>query len=571
VILELTRKRITIVVCLVLACTRWAAGQARGYADTAHAHRGEKHGSYFDKKQYSPTPLPGFTNSRHLLPSPLYDENPLWVELYWKAWELAFRNFYEPPPGSGFVSQFIDAAFNDNIFLWDTSFMTMFCNIAYPLVPGIASLDNFYVKQHVTGEICREIQRNSGLDFAFWANSEDTTLFSRWGWNISQGIAPAWVEYRGRDIPRPNPHLTLDALDHPILAWAELESYRYTGDQSRLQNVWNPLVQYYRALQKYLLQGNGLYITDWGSMDDSPRNVFLERGGTGIDISAEMVLFARQLAQIARITHRPDEARAFEAEAEPLARRIDEKMWDGSRSFYFDLTVDGTMVPVKTIAGFWPLLARIPDRERANRLVKELQNPETFWRLNPVPSCAADEPGYVPSGVYWRGGVWASTNTMVIRGLEAYGYKELARTVALKHLTIIGEVYSNTGTIWENYSPDTTDHGRQANGAEVHRDFVGWSGIGPILYFFEYALGLRPDAEANALTWNLYSLGRVGCERYRFNGHTASLIAEPSGAGSNRRRISVESDGSFSLKVIAGGKETVCRVTAGHNSFVVDL
>ncbi len=65
-------------------------------------------------------------------------------------------------PGSGFVSPFIDAAFNQNIFLWDTCFMTMFCNYAHPYVPGICSLDNFYAKQHADGEICREINRTTG-------------------------------------------------------------------------------------------------------------------------------------------------------------------------------------------------------------------------------------------------------------------------------------------------------------------------------------------------------------------------------------------------------------------------
>ena len=77
------------------------------------------------------------------------------MTMYWKAWEIGFGNFHEPHPGSGYVSQFIDAAFNQNIFLWDTCFMTMFCNVAHPLVPGIGSLDNFYAKQYEDGEICR--------------------------------------------------------------------------------------------------------------------------------------------------------------------------------------------------------------------------------------------------------------------------------------------------------------------------------------------------------------------------------------------------------------------------------
>ena len=35
--------------------------------------------------------------------------------------------------------------------------MTMFCNYAPSLIPGIGSLDNLYAKQHEDGEICREI------------------------------------------------------------------------------------------------------------------------------------------------------------------------------------------------------------------------------------------------------------------------------------------------------------------------------------------------------------------------------------------------------------------------------
>jgi len=68
-------------------------------------------GKYFAKKAYVPRPLPKFAETRGKLPSPIYDEDPDCVAMYWKAWELAFRNFYEPSPGSGFVSAFIDAAF----------------------------------------------------------------------------------------------------------------------------------------------------------------------------------------------------------------------------------------------------------------------------------------------------------------------------------------------------------------------------------------------------------------------------------------------------------------------------
>jgi hypothetical protein len=560
-------------------------------------------GLYFAKKSYVPAPLPRFEALKSQLPAPIVDGHPLWVETYWKTWELAFRNFHEPPPGSGFVSQFIDAAFNDNIFLWDSAFMTLFTNYGAPLVPGIQTLDNFYARQHADGEICREIVRSTGQCLAWWVNDECKPLSTRFGWSAQDYVRltqqwranhpdselppqdplvetigfdhplVAWTElqrhlasegkeskapnvtpvsYRNRVAPRPNPLFTLEALGHPILGWAEWESYRVTGDKARLASVWEPLVRYYRSLQKYLQQGNGLYMTDWASMDNSPRNRHLTNGGTAIDTSSEMVLFARNLAQIATVLGKTREASRYSREADALASRIEQLMWDPSRRFYFDLTHAGERAGVKTIGAYWTLIARVASAERAKRLAEELEDPTTFGRPNPVPTLAADDPLYDSKGGYWRGAVWAPTTTMVIRGLEAYGHDELARRLAIRHLNLVADVYRDTGTIWENYSPEKTGPGKPAL-----KDFVGWSGIGPILYLLEYGIGLKPDAARNELLWNLRLEGsgpaRAGCERFRFNGHVVSLLAERDPADARLIRISVESDGNFTLKVARGG------------------
>ena len=550
-------------ILLLSCCTFQSLPQDRGSHDPRQAERGK----FFEKKVYVQIPLPTFEHTRALLPSPVYDEDSMLVRLYWKAWELAFRNFHEPSPSSGFVSQFIDAAFNDNIFLWDTAFMTMFCNVASPLVPGIASLDNFYIKQHPTGEICREIQRMTGLDFTYWVNAEDSTLFSRWGW-IFPPTKQGSIVYRGRTAPVPNPRLTLDAMDHPIFAWAELESYHFTGDTSRLRLIWDPLLHYYTAYQIYLRQGNGLYVTDWASMDNSSRNAFLNHGGTGIDISSEMVLFARNLSEIAKLLGKEGEARRLTKEADELTGTINSLMWNRTKGFYYDLTLEGEQAPVKTVAAYWTLLAHVASSEQAQALVKELQNPTTFGRLNPVPTCAADEPGYLSIGGYWRGAVWAPTNTMVIRGLEGYGYNNLARSIAIRHLRIVAEVFAKTGTIWENYAPDAKEPGRHADSALVAKDFVGWSGIAPILYFLEYGIGLKPNAVRNELAWSIESVARVGCERYRFNGHVVSLLARPAAKGGTLD-ITVESDGDFSLSIEHLGRKEILLVRKGTNKFAV--
>jgi hypothetical protein len=520
--------------------------------DTAWAEQGR----FFAKKRYEPEPLPVYEMTRDRLPSPIYDEDADYVACYWKAWELAFRNFHEPAQSSGFVSQFIDAAFNQNIFLWDTCFMTMFCNYAHRHVPGIASLDNFYVKQHETGEICREIDRTTGRDFEPWINVEDEPLFSRWGYAWwRDGHRKVAVVYKGRPVPTPNPGLTLDCLNHPIFAWAELESYRLTGDKDRLALVWEPLVRYYAALQKYLRQGNGLYITDSASMDNATRNPYLASGGTGIDVSSEMVLFARNLAEMATILGKARKAERYERDARELSALINEHMWDAQRRFYFDLTLEGKRVPVKSIAAFWALLAQVASASQAEALAAELADPRTFKTLHRVPTLAADELGFDPQGGYWNGAIWAPTDKMVVAGLEKYGHTELAREIALNHLDNVVAVFKETGTVWENYAPQRVARGEPSRG-----DFVGWTGIGPIAFFIEYAIGIRADAITNRVAWDIRSPERVGIERFWFGGKTASFVCEGVDAA-GVRAITIRSDGAFRLTVTWKGKSKTVDVT----------
>jgi hypothetical protein len=522
-------------------------------------------GLFFAKKTYTKRPIPTYPEIRSQLPQPIYEENPRWVEVWWKAWELAFKHFYEPEQGSGFVSPYFDAAFSSQMFLWDGSFITMFTNYAHPMISSIEGLDNFYRKQHPTGEICREINRKTGKDYSEWVNTRNQTLSSSWGFgdgSKKNQFIP--VKYIGRSVPTPNPVNTLDALNHPILAWAEWESYKITGNKSRLALVWEPLVKYYEALQKYIRQGNGLYITDWASMDNSSRNSWLHSGGTGIDISAEMVLFAKNLAAIAAVLDKTDLQKFYLKESGELSELINAKMWNEKTGFYFDLNLKEEQCSIKTVAGFWPLIAQVASPHQAKALSAHLQNPKTFGAKYPVPTLARDEKDYSSTGSYWLGANWAPTNTMVIRGLEQYGYDALAYSIAIKHLEQVADIYQKTETIWENYSADFLQPGKPAQ-----RDFVGWSGMAPIAYLLEYAIGLKADATVNTLTWNIRSDKKTGCRNYRFNGHTVSLLAEVN--DKNKLLIEVNSDSAFILELHYGKQSLKKEIIQGRKIIEISL
>ena len=108
--------------------------------------------------------LPVFGSARDLLPAPRWQGHEAAIACYWKAWEIAFRNLRQPPLQSPLIANFIDPAFNDCTFMWDSSFMTMFGRYGSRAFNFQRTLDNFYSRQHPDGFICREIAIEDGTD-----------------------------------------------------------------------------------------------------------------------------------------------------------------------------------------------------------------------------------------------------------------------------------------------------------------------------------------------------------------------------------------------------------------------
>jgi hypothetical protein len=69
-----------------------------------------------------------------------------------RPWKLAFANLRRPEAASGFVARFIDPAFNDCIFMWDSCFMTLFGRYGARAFPFVRTLDNS-VRQAAPGRV----------------------------------------------------------------------------------------------------------------------------------------------------------------------------------------------------------------------------------------------------------------------------------------------------------------------------------------------------------------------------------------------------------------------------------
>ena len=108
---------------------------------------------------------------------------------------------------------------------------------------------------------------------------------------------------------------------------------------------------------------------------------------------------------------------------------------------------------------------------------------------------------------------------MVLKGLEKHGYHALAHTIAQNCLANVVTVFNRTGTLFENYAPETEREGKPAK-----PDFVGWSGLFPISILFEYVLGLRPLAREKKIVWYVNLLERHGVKNYPLGDYSIDLI-----------------------------------------------
>ncbi len=489
----------------------------------------------------------------HRLPDPYVEGRPDYTELWRFAWELAAGKVRESH-GIRHLDTAWDPARNYQ-WVWDLTFVGLFARYAPDLLPALGAYDGFYRLQRADGYIAMCYDFDTG--------------------------AEPWAA--GDPPERINP---------PLFAWGEWEYYRTTGDASRLARVVDPIERlmdwidaHRRAVfgrsRRFLLENHPdqaepgevrlYWFKDGGSagMDDSPRTPRHPTAGSSfawIDLCAQMALSFRCLARIRGVLGDTARAAHWTARADALTDLINREMWCERTRFYHDKSAPDNFVAHKTAASFWPILAGVCTGDRLAALIEHLLDPREFNRPVPIPTLSADDPNYNGDGLYMRGGVWASTNYMIIRGLMQAGAGQLAHELARRYLDALCETYARfePHTLWECYSPERPAPGITAYTRQrVKPHFVGWSGIGPTAMLIENVLGLDWDAPARRLTWDVRLLERHGIRRFRLAENQWADLDCPKRAHADQRpAIAVHSTAGFNLVIRWAGREEARAIPA---------
>ncbi|MEI6755533.1 MAG: trehalase family glycosidase [bacterium] len=114
-----------------------------------------------------------------------------------------------------------------------------------------------------------------------------------------------------------------------------------------------------------------------------------------------------------------------------------EQLWDPySGQYYSRDFITHKLLKTPSIATLLPLYGGSISKERADQLVKLLDERGAFAANYPIPSVPLGSPHFDPKA-YWQGPTWVNTNWLVIKGLENYGYHDKAKALAQSTIKLV--------------------------------------------------------------------------------------------------------------------------------------
>lgn len=474
------------------------------------------------------------------IPRIVYPDKEM-VDLYEKTWEIAagrVRTGPENLPASPYLDE---NCYEDQIWIWDACFMVMFSRYA-PVYPGKQTLYNLYLPMYE---------------------------------NV---FTPLRIHLRD------NP---------PLFAWVEYDNYVFTGDKEHIDYV---------LLEKQFLQRHFDFFNNMelGQLDlrVSPQSIFThvaknaegkidgytwtggasgmdntprgrDAGGYSkiywVDAICQQALSALYISRLYGLHSLKQKEQEWKERYNEIKKIVNEKYWDEQDGFYYDINKEtGEPCRIKTPASFWAMLAEIPNKQQASRMVEYLKSENYMGGKYPWPALSRDDKNYNhETGDYWRGGIWLPMVYMGTKALEKYNYYELADDLATKVVNQQLRTYHaiEPHTIWECYSPSmdtpSTEYKKQARS-----EFCGWSALGPISLFIENMMGFRKiDALNKVIVWNLKKDNSThGIRNLKFGTVITDIIYDD-----KTNKINVQSNEKYTLNI----NNKIYRIKKGKNSLKI--
>lgn len=266
-----------------------------------------------------------------------------------------------------------------------------------------------------------------------------------------------------------------DRSQPPVGALCIWKMHQRWPDKVFLAEVYPKLVKWHEWWPK-ARDGNHDGLLEWGTATGDWQNAQYETGwddnlhfagtkmaGTTMNADAEDLsslwsMDAEYLSFMAKALGRKEDAARFQAEHEAMNQHINDRLWNDKLGMYCSRFWDGNFLTRLTPMNFYPLIAGVPGRERAKRVMATLTNSQKFWGAWVLPTLAYDDPNYHEQE-YWRGDIWGPVNYLVFQGLQRYASPAQRMEYARKSVTLFMRNWERANVCGENYlSTDGTQN-----------------------------------------------------------------------------------------------------------------
>lgn len=460
-----------------------------------------------------------------------YDQD--FVDIYNQTWAWVEDYYSDEVDINGTPTRIFTPPEGDRISSLDSNFSTFFLVYSNKIYPSLPQLDFFYSRQEENGAIRH-----------LYSLADDKPVFTE-----------------------ENP----ESVGLPLFSWAEYNLFHKLGNKKRIKDIMPILEKYFSWLESNFRAENGLYVVPLSAtgMDNSPR----KEAKYLLDFNTVMAINALYMSELGDILNDKEIAFKYKRHYFSLKTKINQKMWDEEAGFYFDLDANEEQLKVKTIGGFWSLLAELPNDAKFDLLLAHLKNPDTFGTPHPFPSLAADEPEFDELGKGYCGSVYPYLTFMVIKGLEKYQAYDLARDSSIRHMYYMLDTLhpddNKRGNVYEAYRPMRDGAALWEGNKEFPRAmYLPFIGLSTVALMIENIIGLYISLPRKTVDWIVPTLEAMGIENLSLKRNLITILSNKSKRG---WEIRLESEKLYYFTIdILGDKKKTLPIPSGKCSMLID-
>jgi neutral trehalase len=461
-----------------------------------------------------------------------YDQD--FVDIYDKTWAWIEDCWNDEGVKNGIEGKFFSYQDSPAVHQTDAIFSSFFLVYSNRIYQAHSTLDLFYNRQEPNGAI-------------------------RCAYDISTNTP---------SVDRENP----EGLGIPLFAWAEYNIYHKSGNKKRVKDTLPVLSKYSSWIDSVFKKPNGLYKTPLCATG----MINLPRGDAcyPMDFNTMMAVNMLYMSALADILNDKETSFQYKRQYFSLKTRINSLMYNQADGFYYDICKNEKQVPIKTIAGFWPLLAEIPNGEKAERIIAKLTDPKFFGTPHPFPSLSVSEKDFDENGRGYRGSVYPHLVFMVVKGLERYQRWDIARESAIRHVYFMLDSMSpdgnhHRGNLWEAYLPTKEGPAKWPGKTAFPRpQYLTYDALSIICLTIENIVGLSISLPRKTVDWVIPNLEIMGVENLSLKNNMITILSNKSGRG---WEIQMESEKLYYFTInILGVKEKTLPIPSGKCSILID-